>query len=181
MDLIGSITSLIEIIKIAVSIFGFLALLVIIIGTIAGITQVAWRFGLALFGKKVIIVADDSAYKDLKEDFTYSGLIKEKNIIQASTNHLEKTKDALLIIIVYGYLNEDDFKQVVSNKKGRCGLIVYCPPNKDCALGRLSEEEMELVSKSTFSALCNFRGRLVNDVLLMMLSTSFKKVDLHKQ
>ena len=79
-----------------------------------------------------------------------------------------------MLIVVYGYLNNDDFQNIVRNKSSRCGLIVHCPPEK----GRIAAEEMELLSKSTFTALCNFRGRLVNDVLLMMLSTSFKKEDM---
>lgn len=76
--------------------------------------------------------------------------------------------------MVYGYLDKDGFRQIINGKSSRCGLIVHCPPEK----GRIDDEEMRLLSKTAFTALCNFRGRLVNDVLLMMLSTSFKKSDL---
>ena len=79
-----------------------------------------------------------------------------------------------MLIVVYGYLGNDDFEAVVRRKNSRCGLIVHCPPEK----GRIDDRQMSLLSKTSFTALCNFRGRIVNDVLLMMLSTSFKRKDI---
>ena len=156
------------------SIIGALTLVALVVGAFSRLGKAAWRFGLALFGKKIMIVANDEDYRDLEEDISDSGLIKSKNIQRISSKQLAKTKEALLLIIVYGYLDKEDFKSVATGKSARCGLIVYCSPEK----GRIKDEEMELLSKTAFTALCNFRGRLVNDVLLMMLSTSFKKSDL---
>ena len=121
-----------------------------------------------------MIVASAEDYCDLEEDLSDSGLIKRKNIQRVSDKHISKVKDALLLIVVYGYLDKDGFREIINGKSSRCGLIVHCPPEK----GRIDDEEMGLLSKTAFTALCNFRGRLVNDVLLMMLSTSFKKSDL---
>lgn len=156
------------------AVIGVLSLVVLAVGAISRAGKAAWRFGLALYGKKIMVVSGSNDYRDLEEDLSSSGLIKRKNVLHISDKQLSKTRDALLLIVVYGYLNNDDFQNVVRNKSARCGLIVHCPPEK----GRIAAEEMELLSKSAFTALCNFRGRLVNDVLLMMLSTSFKKEDM---
>lgn len=153
---------------------GAISLAALVVGAISRLGKAAWRFGLALYGKKIMIVSSSDDYHDLEEDLSDSGLIKRKNILHISDKQLAKANDALLLIVVYGYLNNDDFQSVVRNKSARCGLIVHCPPER----GRIDDEEMELLSKSAFTALCNFRGRLVNDVLLMMLSTSFKKEDM---
>ncbi|PNV67172.1 hypothetical protein [Enteroscipio rubneri] len=158
----------------AIRLFGLLALVAIVLGAFAGVTQALWRFGLALFGKKILVVAGENDYRDICEDLTDSGLIKNKNIQRVSSKHVDKAHDALLLIVVYGYLEPDDFESVVRAKNSRCGLIVHCPPEK----GRITEQEMNLLSRTPFTALCNFRGRMVNDVLLMMLSTSFKRKDL---
>lgn len=154
--------------------FGLISVALIILGALSGITQAMWRFGLALFGKKVVVIAEVTEFECIKEDLTDSGLIKSKNVIRVSDKQLAKARNALLLIVAYGYLNEKELEKVISDKDSRCGLIVYCPPER----GRVSPEEMQTLSKTAFSALCNFRGRLVNDVLLMMLSTSFKKSDL---
>ena len=159
---------------VAFRLFGLIALIAIFFGAFAGIIQALWRFGLALLGKKILVIADESDYKDIREDLSDSELIKNKNIQRISNKHLDKITDALMLIVVYGYLENNDFESVVRRKNSRCGLIVYCPPEK----GRIDDQQMTLLSKTSFTALCNFRGRMVNDVLLMMLSTSFKRKDI---
>lgn len=153
------------------AIFGLFSLVTL---TITRLGKAVWRFGLALSWKKIVVIASDEDYHDLEEDLSDSGLIKKKNIMRVSAKQLAKAKEALLLIIVYEYLSKDEFEEVVKEKNVRCGLIVYCPPGK----GPISSEEMALLNKTTFTVLCNFRGRLINDVLLMMLSTSFKKSDI---
>lgn len=171
---ISGILSVEETISLFLEFFGFLSLIALVIGAFSRLGKATWRFGLALYGKKIMIVANDEDYHDLEEDLSDSGLIKRRNIQRVSDKHISKVKDALLLIVVYGYLNKDDFREIINRKSSRCGLIVHCPPEK----GRINDDEMKLLSKTAFTALCNFRGRLVNDVLLMMLSTSFKKSDL---
>ena len=147
-------------ISLVLEFMGFLSFVALAIGAFTRLGKAAWRFGLALYGKKILIVASDEDYHDLEEDLSDSGLIK--------------AKDALLLIVVYGYLDKEGFREIINGKSSRCGLIVHCPPEK----GRIDDDEKKLLGKTAFTTLCNLRGRLVNDVLLMMLSTSFKKSDL---
>lgn len=152
-------------------------LAVVVISSVTRLGRAAFRFGLALSYKQISIVSDSEAYEELKQDLADSGLIKGKNIVRISKSHLPKTMKARLILVVHGYLDIEQLKQVFSNRGPQCGLILYCPPEKE----RLNESEMQLLNSCPFSVLCNFRGRMVNDVLLMMLSTSFTKNDIKKQ
>lgn len=154
---------------------GLAAGLAIFVGSLAGITQAMCRFGLALFAKRIAIIAGSDDFNDIKKDLVNSGLIKAKNIQHVTNKHLNEVQSALLVIIVYGYLEYEEFSAVARGKKTQCGLIVYCPPEK----GRIDTQGMKLLSMIPFTALCNFRGRMVNDVLLMMLSTSFKGKDIN--
>ncbi len=154
-------------------------LILLAIGAFTRLGKAGWRFGLALFAKKIMIVANEEDRNNIRCDLTRSGLIKEKNIRMVSSAQLVDLKGAFMIIVSYGYLKDDDFARVINEKSSRCGLIVYCPPEPE--RGSLSEEEKSLLNSTPFTTLCNFRGRLVNDVLLMMLSTSFKKKDWEKQ
>lgn len=160
----------------AIRLFGVMVSLAVVFGCFTGVAQAAWRFGLALFGKKIQVIAGEADYQDIYEDLTDSGLIKGRNIQRISDKHQAKTRDALFLIVVYKYLKSNDFEAVIRGKSPRCGLIVYCPPEK----GRLEPGEIELLNQVAFTVLCNSRGRLVNDVLLMMLSTSFKRSDLKR-
>lgn len=171
--MLDAVTTVLGYLDLLMRALGFMALVAIAGGAIAGVTQALWRFGLALFGKKILIIASEEDYSYIREDLVNSGLIKPRNIEYVSKKYLGKTRDALLLIVVHGVLNSDELKYVVREKSSRCGLIVYCPPEK----GRIGQSEMELLSSTSFTALCNFRGRMVSDVLLMMLSTSFKRKD----
>lgn len=154
---------------------GIAAGLAIFAGSLAGVTQAMCRFGLALCAKRIVVIAGSDDFIDIKHDLVNSGLIKEKNIQHITNRHLDEVQSALLVIIVYGYLEYEEFSAVARGKKTQCGLIVYCPPEK----GRIDSQGMNLLSMIPFTALCNFRGRMVNDVLLMMLSTSFKRKDIN--
>lgn len=176
-NLLASVDALVSVfgyLDIAFRLFGLAALTSILFGAFCGVTQALVRFGLALFGKKIFVVASEDEYGDIREDLVDSGLIKSGNIQRVSNRHMDKAHDALLLIIVYGYLEPKDFEALVRTKSSRCGVIVYCSPEKS----RITEQEMSLLSRTSFTALCNFRGRMVNDVLLMMLSTSFKRKDI---
>jgi hypothetical protein len=173
-QILNSISGVIEMGDVIFSLIGILATITVVIGCVWKLIPAAWRFGLALYGKKIYVVSDIEEYENVKSDLVDSGLIREKNIQLITDKQIEKARKALLLIVVYGYLNDDDFKTVVSRKRQRCGLIVYCPPGNT----RIEDDKMKYLNKSSFTVLCNFRGRMVNDVLLMMLSTSFKKADL---
>ena len=159
------------------AIFGFLSLVALIIGAFTRLGKAGWRFGLALFGKQIKVVADTEDYETIHHDLIISGLIREKNITKVRKENLSDLQDAFMIIVSCDYLTNNEFARVINGKSSRCGLIVYSPPEKD----RMPPEKMSHLNSAPFSTLCNFRGRLVNDVLLMMLSTSFKKKDLKTQ
>lgn len=156
------------------ALIGIASLIFVVVGCISGVTQATVRFGLALFGKKVAIFANADDYHIIESDLTSSGLIKKKNIERVSADQRANLNEALLIVFACRADNKEYINEVVNRKNSRCGLIVYCPSGP----GVLSAQEIATINSSSFTTVCNFRGRLVNDVLLMMLSTSFKKKDL---
>ena len=84
-NVISGILSVKETISIFLEFFGFLSLSAFAIGAFSRLGKAAWRFGLALYGKKIMIVASDEDYCDLEEDLSDSGLIKRKNIQRVSS------------------------------------------------------------------------------------------------
>ena len=153
---------------------GVVSLAFVIIGCISGLTQAITRFGLALFGKKVAVFASVDDFHVIKSDLASSGLVKEKNIERVSVEQQSSLNDALLIVFACRDDNKEHIKEAVARKSSRCGLVVYCPDGPSA----LTQEEMAEINAAPFATVCNFRGRLINDILLMMLSTSFKKSDL---
>lgn len=99
-------------ISLVLEFMGFLSFVALAIGAFTRLGKAAWRFGLALYGKKILIVASDEDYHDLEEDLSDSGLIKRKNIQRVSDKQISKAKDALLLIVVYGYLDKEGFRRL---------------------------------------------------------------------
>ena len=55
-------------ISVVCSVSGFIALLLVIAGAFAGITQAMVRFGLALYAKKIAIIAGLDDFNDIQND-----------------------------------------------------------------------------------------------------------------
>ena len=110
----------------------------------------------------------------IKSDLASSGLVKEKNIERVSVEQRSSLNEALLIVFACRDDKRSTSKRLLSERTLRCGLVVYCPDGPSA----LTREEMPEINAAPFATVCNFRGRLINDILLMMLSTSFKKSDL---
>ncbi len=156
---------------------GFLSLIALAIGVSSRLGKAGWRFGLALSRKQINVVADNEDFDVIRDDLVRSGLIKKKNIHRINAESLSDLEKAFMIIVTLDYLSGNQFVRVVHGKSSQCGLIVYAPPKH----ARLSDEEISLLNSATFTTLCNFRGRLISDVLLMMLATSFNRGDLNNQ
>lgn len=131
------------------------------------------RFGLSLHKRKIHVVSASGTFASIKQDLVDSGLITERNVVHIDDKHLSNVGESLLTIVVYGYLDDAETKRLLHSKKSGCGMIVYCAPGS----GKVGDTVLDALNKEPFTTLCNFRGRLVNDVLLMMLSTSFSKKD----
>ena len=148
---------------------GFVAL------AIMGLIKPAYRFGKAIAWKKVFIVSDSETRHDLRCDLERSGLIKHKNILEKSKGQTGELRGARLLIVDFNYLGADEVLRIVSAKCPDCGVLVYAKP------GSIKSDCTEKLNLYQHVSVVNFRGRLVNEVLLLLLSTSFTKNDASKQ
>ena len=75
-------------------------------------------------------------------------------------------------MILYDYWKLPEcINDVLRNKQKGAGLIVYSSANKQSVPG----DVVEMVNKEPFTVLVNMRGRLVNDILITLMSTSYDK------
>lgn len=148
---------------------------VIVFFAITGLLKAMWRFGIGVAWRKVFIVADADARDELQGDLMRSGIVRKRNIKTMTRGQISNLKGARLIILDYGYLEEDETVRIVSQKDSDCGVLVYAKP------GTIPGEVMEKLNLSQHVSVVNFRGRLVNEVLILLLSTSFSRKDIKYQ
>ena len=170
MEAVKTFLEAVGLITTAVSI---LLVLATAVGWALGIAPLMYRLGLGRWSRKISIAAESSVYDSLKTDLIDSGVFREKNIQQISKTTLSKAKDANLMLVHYASFDENEIKTIISNKKSSAGMVVYFPDFSPT--NRIPDDVSKLINNEPHSVLVNFRGRLINDILVTLLSTSYEK------
>jgi hypothetical protein len=134
-----------------------------------GIAPVLLRLGNGLARRKIAIFAKGDNLTSLRRLLTDSGLFRAKNILDVpSERDMECAKDASLYLVYWpdwqGHIDE-----VLRRKPDECALVVYQPYDQ----GRITDEAMRQLDGKRHTAVTNFRGRLLNDIVTSIITTSY--------
>ncbi len=135
---------------------------------IRGILPVLLRLGNGLATRKIAILAEGSEQDSLKNLLTDSGMFRVKNIIcVAKQSDLGRAEKATLYLVHWPSW-KDALDKVLSQKKDGAGLVVYAPHKG----GRIPEQGLVSLNNQRNVTVTNFRGRLLSDILVSMITTS---------
>lgn len=136
-----------------------------------GIWPVLYRLGNGLANRKIAIFAKGDTRASLKSLLLDSELFREKNIFEISgVNDLGKAETAS-VYLVYWPDWSNDIGKILSMKPDRCALVVYAPYN----LEKIPADQMMNLDGKRHTAVTNFRGRLLNDIVASMVITPYDK------
>jgi hypothetical protein len=113
-------------------------------------------------------------FSSLRTDLVDTGIFREKNIYQIKGNTLSKVKEATLALVHYQSFSEKEIEAILNNKKSNAGFIFYFPefvPEQNV----IPVETVKLINNEQFTTIVNMRGRLMNDIVTTLLSTSYDK------
>jgi hypothetical protein len=155
-------------------IFGGIATLLSVIGIIViavmvirGVFPVWYRLGLGLSNRKIAIFAV-TEFEALKSMLVDSKLFQEKNIIRIDKKELKKAHSYSLLLVHWKPF-EKEMKDILNLKRDNAALIIYTPQNE----GFIEKEMLEKINLERNAIIVNFRGRLLNDILTSMITTSY--------
>ena len=136
---------------------------------IKGVFPVWYRLGMGLSKRKIAIFAS-TEFESLKNMFIDSGIFEGKNILQINKNALKRAENETLFLVHWkDYLDKID--EILAIKKDSAALVVYAPQSE----GRIPEDKMEKINSQRNTIVVSFRGRLLNDILISLITTSYKK------
>lgn len=136
-----------------------------------GILPAILRLGNGLAKRKIAIFAKGDNVASLKSLLNDSGLFRQKNIFEITqSGDLGKAEEAS-VYLVYWHDWSTDIEQILNKKPDTCALVVYAPYDK----GRIPDEQMKNLDGKRHSAVTNFRGRLLNDIVTAMITTSYDR------
>lgn len=136
-----------------------------------GIAPVLVRLGKGLARRKIAVFAKGDMLKSLESLLDDSKLIRRTNVVTIShTGDISKAECASLFLVVWSDW-KDDLPRILSLKKDQTPLIIYAPQD----LGSIPPEVLRDLNSHRNCVVSNFRGRLMNDVVVSMITTSYEK------
>lgn len=174
MTLIQFIQVFIEVVGVLTTVFSIVLFAWAVISWCLGVFPLFLRLGFGRWTRKIAIVANDEKYTSLRDDLIDTGVFREKNIYQIKNDALAKIKDATLALIHYQSFSETEINSILANKKSNAGFIFYFP-ELTYPTTVIPPEMMKAINNQQLTTIVNMRGRLVNDVVTTLLSTSYEK------
>ena len=163
-------------------IFGGISVTLVIVGIllnlifwILGIAPLLWRLGYGRWVRKIAIVANTEVYNNLKKDLVDSGIFRAGKICPITDQSLSDVKDHYLLLVHYQSFTEENIKTILANKKSKAGMIFYYPEFSPQEGQQISNEIRNEISNSSNTTIVNFRGRLLNDIVTTLITTSYEK------
>lgn len=136
----------------------------------SGISPVLWRLGKGLACRKIAVFAEGDEFNSLKYLLIDSNLFKEKNIIQITKKEIKKA-EGYTLFVVHWKSSREYLKEILHCKMDSTALIIYAPQDE----GNLNRDELVEINRHRNTLLVNFRGRLLNDIIGSLITTSFEK------
>lgn len=152
------------------TIVGIAALCYTLYLIIKGVLPVWYRLGLGLSKRRIAIFAT-TEYDSLRGMLVDSNIFVQKNIEQIGKNEIKKA-ESFTIFLVHWKDYQDNIDEIMQIKKDGAALIVYAPQNE----GRIEPlETMEKINAQRNTVVVNFRGRLLNDILISLITTAYER------
>jgi len=161
-----------------ISIIGILETLVLLVGIIwaivlwaKGILPVLVHLGNGLAKRKIAVFAKHDDLSSIIKLLTDSKLFNKNNICGITKKEDIGVAEQASVYIVYWPDWKDCIIDVLNKKPDACPLIIYAPVDQS----RIPEDQMRNIDGHRHTAVTNFRGRLLNDIVTAMITTSYEK------
>lgn len=160
LDWVGRVTTVLFLITLGLGIYAWAK----------GIFPALLRLGFGLSRRKIAIFAKGDNLSGLKSLLLHSDLFYERNILEIpSIEHLGIAERATLYLVFWHDWSEH-LAEILKKKQDGTALVVYAPQE----LGFIPQETIKVLNNERNVVLTNFRGRLLNDIVVCMMTTSYE-------
>ncbi len=143
-----------------------------VIGFVSGVIPVIWRLGRGLGRRKIALFALADEQSSLTTLLRDSRVFRAKNIVPIATPNDIAKAAAATVFLVYWPDFKDHIDSVLDKTKDATAIVIYAPQAK----GFLPPDAIQKLEKHRNVMISNFRGRLLNDLVVSMITTSYEEV-----
>lgn len=160
LDWVGRVTALIFIVTLVLGIYAW----------IKGILPAIIRLGNGFSKRKIAIFARGDNLGSLRALLIDSGLFNDKNVIDISSDGDFGRAERATLFLVFWHDWQDKSDRILSIKKDNIALVVYAPQDQ----GPIAPDKMKELNSKRNVTLSNLRGRLLNDIVVSLITTSYQ-------
>jgi len=135
-----------------------------------GIAPVLFRLGNGLAKRKIAIFAKGNVAGSLEDLLKDSKLFRHTNLIVVQHDGDIGRAEAASVFLVHWPDWTQSIDRILAQKKDQTAMILYAPPGNSVPAGIMAQ-----INDLRNTTLVNLRGRLMNDVVLSMITTSYDK------
>jgi hypothetical protein len=132
-----------------------------------GVTPLVFRIGKAIWRRKVAIIGTFEAFSSLKDCITDTDIFNQNNVIHIPIDNIDKAKEHTILLVDWetsGILIDQIF---VARKNHNTAVIIFAKA------GSIPHDKMAEIANKSNTVVVNFKGRLLNDILNSLITTSF--------
>lgn len=160
LDLVGRVTTVIFIVTFIFGIYAWAR----------GIFPALWRLGNGFSKRKIAIFAKGDNLVGLKSLLVDSKLFNSKNIRDITSDSDFGRSEQATLFLVNWHDWQDQVDEILNAKKDATALVVYAPQD----LGPILPDKMKKLNSKRNVMVSNFRGRLLNDIVVSLITTSYQ-------
>jgi len=134
---------------------------------IFGISPLVLRIGIALWRRKIAIIGTADAFSSLSGSLKDSGIIKGKNMCHIPLDNIDKCKDFTIFLVDWETSSGFIDQILASRSNHHTAVIIFAKP------ATIPADKMNDIANRSNTIVVNFKGRLSNDILNSLVTTSF--------
>lgn len=135
---------------------------------ILGISPLVYRVGKAVWRRKIAIIGNAEAYSSLKNSITDTGIFKKDNVIHIPVENIDKAKEQSILLVDWETSNSQIDQIFIARKNHNTAVIIFAKA------GSIPQDKMSEIANKSNTVVVNFKGRLLNDILNSLITTSFE-------
>jgi hypothetical protein len=161
LDWVGRVTAIIFLVTLVLGIYAWLK----------GIIPALWRLGNGFSKRKFAIFARGDTLTGLNSLLLDTEMFNKKNIIDISSeNDFGRAERATLFLVSWDDWQQDKIDEILRAKKDSTALVVYAPKGPRS----IPEAKFVELNNKRNVTVTNFRGRLLNDIVVSLMTTSYQ-------
>jgi len=149
--------------------FGFLGIVYLLLCAVFGVTPIAFRLGFAIWQRRVAIIGSGEAYSSLRSTLVDSGVFREKRISHIGLDKIEKVRGETVLLVDWTTA-QAHVDQILSNRKSiNTAVVIFAKPES------IPRDKLGQIVDHPNTVVVNSRGRLLNDILTSLMTTSYDR------